>query len=60
MHPNPSIAIGRTYQLEALRHAEAARRAAEAPRSSRSRSLTLPQIRFARRVGALRTRIAHT
>jgi len=58
MHPDPSIAIGRTYQREMLRQAQAARAAREVPAKSH-RSLTLPELRFAHRFGAIRTRIAH-
>lgn len=58
MHPDPCIAIARTYQQETLRHAEAARKAAGLQRQSRV--LTLPQIKFARRAGAIRVRLAQS
>lgn len=61
LHPDQSIAMSRTYQREALRHAEAARRAAEVPREERPGQLrlSLPRIAFARRAAAIRATIAH-
>jgi hypothetical protein len=59
MHPDPSIAIGRTYQRELLRHAEVGRRAAQFKTSKHSRApLALPRISLARRAGAIRATIA--
>lgn len=57
MHPDLTYAVARAHQHELRRHAEAARRAAEVPAKSRL-TLTLPEIRLARRVGAIRARIA--
>lgn len=59
MHPDPNIAIGRTYRREMLRQAEVARRAAEFKTSEhRSVAFALPPARLARRVAAMRMRLA--
>lgn len=57
MHPDLTFAVAKAHQHEMRRHAEAARKAGGGPARSRL-NLTLPEIRFARRVGAIRARIA--
>lgn len=57
MHPDLTFAVAKTHQHEMRRHAEAARKASGGQARTRVH-LTLPEIRFARRVGAIRARIA--
>jgi hypothetical protein len=61
MHPDPSIAIGRMYQREMLRHAEVGRRAAEFKTSKhRPVEFALPRVKLGRRIAAVRARLAYT